>query len=374
MSRGVAYSLAAMDAATTAGRPRRSRAGLFLFLLLLALASWEVVGRMTPAVKLTPLRFGQAAWAVASGHGGGIAPPGAPSAEELARNAYRPLPYVMYGLKPDWKRPAPPEDPSLVRTTNRLGFRGGQVDVPKPAGRYRVICLGGSTTYCESISDDAAYPHQLEQALRAARPGKDIEVVNGGVPSYTTAETLASLAFRCLDLQPDAIVLYEGINDYRPREYRNFTPDYFHFRKIWDGSAAHYEAGEGDLAAGINTLIQNNFPDGNGDKVQNAQKAGTAAFRRNLASIAGIAKAHGIKVVLVSCACDPEQSPPGLAEGIAQHNEVVREVAAQQGATFVDMAAKFQRDGQFVDAVHVNPEGAQQMARIIADGMLAGIP
>jgi lysophospholipase L1-like esterase len=376
LARAVAYSLRPMG--NPSSRPRRSRSGLVLFLLLLILLSWEVIGRLTPVVPVTPWSFARASWAVATGGevpGGSTA--GKPDAEQLARNAYRPLPYVMYGLKPSWSRPdQKAKDGSLlVKTTNILGFRGREIEQPKPAGRYRIVCLGGSTTYSDTVGDADAYPVLLEQELKKARPGQDIEVINAGVPSYTTAETLPNLAFRCLDLQPDAIVLYEGINDFRPRVYKNFDKAYFHYRKVWNGTVDDWEAGEGEMAGGINPFIQYNVPVPNGNKLENIRKSGTDAFRRNLVSIAGIAKAHGVKVVMVSCVCDElgEFTQDEVVAGVKEHNAVVREVCAQQDVLFIDMAPRFQQAGQFADIVHMNPAGSAQMAHLIAEGLLKGL-
>jgi len=361
---------------TITSRSRRAGLGLSLFLLL-ALCAWEVAGRVTPRLAPTPLAVLSAAWTLATAG----APPAAPAAapdERQARLAFRPLPYVMYGLKPDWTRePQARHDGTMVmRSSNSFGFRGREIVQPKPPGRLRIVCLGGSTTYSDAVSDDDAYPVLLEHELRAERPGRDIEVVNAGVPSYTTAETLASLAFRCLDLSPDVIVLYEGINDYRTRVYANFDSAYFHYRRVWNGSAEPPAHGEGELADGINALIQLELPRPNGNKLANVQRSGTAAFRRNLVSIAGIARAHGVRVVFVSCAYDvgnPYADAP-MTDAFAEHNRVVKEVALQEGAPFIDLAASFRTEGQFVDVVHMNAQGSAQMARLIAAGMLATLP
>ncbi len=360
---------------TIATRPRGSRLGLVLFLLLLTLGVWEVVGRVTPLVKITPLRFAQAAWSVASGHG--ASPLGGPGPEDMDKLAYRPLPYVNFGLKENWERKEQFRDGvPLKKTTNNLGFRGRDIVIPKPAGCTRIVCLGGSTTYGDGTDDDHTYPVLLEKALRAARPGKDIEVINAGVLSYTTAESLPNLAFRCLDFQPDIIVLYEGINDVRPRRYANFDNGYFHYRKVWDGSASGFEAGPKgtDMEGGINCFIQRLRPADNGDEAENQARAGTTAFRNNLTSIAGIAAAHGIKVVMVSNVSDPGRYDldPALVAGIVENNGVVKDVAARQSALFIDMAAAYQGKDQFTDLIHMNDEGSLQMARLIADGMLKG--
>jgi lysophospholipase L1-like esterase len=354
---------------TRSSRPRRSRAGLVLFLLVLALLAWELAARLGAAAVVTPARFLAAAWSLAADNGlpeaGG--PPGAPTADDIAHMAYRPLPYVMWGLKPSWTR----DRPHLKQTSNSLGFRGREIEQPKPAGRYRIIVLGGSTTYDDAISDDETNVVQLEAFLRAARPGMDIEVINAGVPSYTSAEDLPNLAFRCLDLAPDAVVIYQGINDFRTRGYRNYDSAYFHYRKIWDGGTRLWVKGEGELG-GINAFIQYGLPEPNGDQADNVRRAGTWAFRRNLTSMAGIAQAHHVRCVFVTSIIDlhnPYVTPVVLG-GITEQNDVMKQVASEQGVLLVDLAASYPQGDFFADAVHNNPAGAKEKARIIADGLL----
>jgi lysophospholipase L1-like esterase len=365
----MAYPLAPMTAST---RPHRSRAGFVLFLALLALGVWEIVGRVAMPGAVTPLKFAGAAWTVAGG--GSVAGAGAPSDEAMKTIAYRPLPYLNYGLKPNWTRTNPDKPDAPVKTSNSLGFRGREVEQPKPAGRYRIACLGGSTTYDDGVGDAETYPLKLEEFLRAARPDLDIEVVNCGVPSYTTAESVPNLAFRVLDLQPDAIVLYEGINDWRVRPYKNFDPAYFHYRKVWDGGTQHWETGEGEMVGGINPLIQYRLPSDNGNAAENSKRNGPGAFKRNLQTMCGIAAAHGVKAVLVtnvaadtSAYSPPEQYKNFLA-GLAEHNGVVKDVAQEQGALLVDLAASYPHgEVLFTDDVHNNPRGSEIKARIIAD-------
>lgn len=348
--------------------PRRGRVVVLSIAILLSLAGWEIFGRISTAVKITPLRFLAAAWTLAT----------RPTVEEMKNTAYRPLPYVMYGLKPNWvRRDQKTKDGTvLIKSSNSLGFRGREVEQPKPAGRYRIICLGGSTTYSDTVSDDDAYPTLLEKELRKGRPRRDIEVINAGVPSYTTAETINNLAFRCIDLKPDAIVVYEGINDYRTRIYKNFDSAYFHYRKIWNGSTEGWETGEGDMLGGINSLVEHKSPPDNGDSDANARRAGTWAFRRNLMSIAGIANVHGIKVVFVSSVCasdSKDYAGGGFVKGIEEENQVVREVAAQEHALFIDLAAVYSRTGMFEDIVHMNKSGSLQMAKYIAIDLLKSL-
>ncbi len=332
-----------MTPQATRTRPQRSRLGLLLFLVVLAYASYRLLGLM-------------------SGPGDGPI-------------AYEPLPYVTYGLTPDYERKG-----ALAKNTNRHGFRGPDFEVPKPEGTFRIVCLGGSTTYSDQVGDDDAYPLLLQHELRERRPEANVEVINAGVPSYTSAESLANLAFRCLEFEPDMIVVYHGANDYRPRIYSNYVPSYFHYRKPWNGGFDQQEQGpEGtDMAGGVNTLVQRVWPDDNGDMVANARAAGTRAFRRNIVSMIGIAKAHGIEPVLVNFAGkgpDPDFLP-GLIDGITEHNRVLDEVAAAQRVTLIDLDSRLTREGTFAqgDPVHLTPQGTRLKARVIAEGLLPLLP
>lgn len=345
-------------------RPRRSRLGLLLIVVGIVVVGLELRERFDPEGRTTPLR-----WLIGV-DGSGTAPPPGPV-------AYRALPYVTYGLVPSYtfvRKDA--DDP--VKTTNTLGFRGPEIAIPKPEGTLRVVCLGGSTTFSDLVNDDETYPLLLERALREARPGRAIEVVNAGVPSYTAAESLANLTYRCLELEPDVVVVYHAANDTRPRGYTNFEPSYAHYRKPWDGGFHALYAGEGEFG-GINALIQHTEgwvdPADVAARREAVRAAGSEAFRRHLTSLCGVAKAHGIVPVLVTFAANPDPSLPGadavMIEAIAEHNDVIERVARTQGAAVIDLDGALSRDGTFGDPVHLNAHGQRAKARIIAEGLLA---
>jgi hypothetical protein len=58
-----------------------------------------------------------------------------------------------------------------------------------------------------------------------------IEVINAGLVSATTAESLVRFYLKVVDLSPDMIAIYEGFNDIAPRVFNGFRADYYHFRK-----------------------------------------------------------------------------------------------------------------------------------------------
>lgn len=98
---------------------------------------------------------------------------------------------------------------------NSLGFRGDEFSVPKPPGTFRIFAVGESTTFGwkGTHSHREAWPALLEAKLRAAYPGRTIEVINAGVPGYTSIEQRINFMLRISKLEPDAIIIYHGNND-----------------------------------------------------------------------------------------------------------------------------------------------------------------
>ncbi|HPC16380.1 MAG TPA: hypothetical protein P5318_09315 [Candidatus Hydrogenedentes bacterium] len=105
----------------------------------------------------------------------------------------------------------PGEYPEQHFETNRYGFRAPDVAVPKPVGTFRILCIGGSTTV-EGPSNDLTYPAILEGELRGRFPGKAIEVLNCGIEGIGTSNHFLLLP-DYLELQPDLVIAYEGVND-----------------------------------------------------------------------------------------------------------------------------------------------------------------
>ncbi len=328
---------------TTKTRQRKSRLGLFLFVAGLTAASWFAFQFFTKA--------------------------------EGGKLAFRPLPYVNYGLEPSNTRAPGARD--LVRTSNTLGFRGPEIELPKPASRFRIVCLGGSTTYSDLVNDDETYPVHLERILEQRRPGQDIEVINAGVPSYTSAESLANFMFRCIDLEPDVIVLYQAANDLRTRGYANYDSAYFHYRKVWDGTLDNpTESDLAELRGGINPYIQLDAPATDIPRHELIKRSGTGAYRRNLISMIGAARAHGIETALVTFLIDRgnEYVSDEMVRGIEGYNRAMKEIGERHGATVIDLASTMPYEGMFGDPVHMNAKGTLQKARVVADGLLELVP
>jgi tetratricopeptide (TPR) repeat protein len=91
--------------------------------------------------------------------------------------------------------------------------------VPKPPGRFRVFCLGGSTTVGYPYSPQQAWPRVLERSLRELFPERDIEVINVAGQSYGSGRVL-SLLRGIVKYQPNLVVAALGDTEFTEDSFR----------------------------------------------------------------------------------------------------------------------------------------------------------
>jgi lysophospholipase L1-like esterase len=284
---------------------------------------------------------------------------------------------------------------------NSLGYRSLERRLERPPGTARLVCLGGSATFdLQAASNDLAWPARLERLL--SEGGPDTEVWNGGFPGWTSLETLIALALRDVDLDPDLMIVLQGLNDLQPGAHQPLD--------------RHYERGHAEVARrtlGLegpptralawlrrSLLIEKTrelFLEPL-DPSQHLQYSSTAprllqldpgageVFERNLRSQLGIVQAHGARTVLVTQPLrlrkghpgdlgyaagwlpwlEPEAAPAALEE----LNEVTRRVAREQGLLLVDAARDVAwEDADFGDPFHFSAQGSERFARFLATAL-----
>jgi tetratricopeptide (TPR) repeat protein len=98
--------------------------------------------------------------------------------------------------------------------TNAAGYRGADFAPPRD-GTLRIVALGDSCTFGLGVREDAAWPKRLEALLSHAFEGiADCEVLNLGVPGYSSWQNAAQLESELEDLRPAAAVwMITGYND-----------------------------------------------------------------------------------------------------------------------------------------------------------------
>lgn len=103
---------------------------------------------------------------------------------------------------------------------NSAGFRGEKVELAS-TGKFRILCMGGSTTYGSGVSSpDMTYPAQLKNRAEAfLKDSLDssymngVEVINAGLEAGTSADELKQYLLKYKYYYPDVVILHSGIND-----------------------------------------------------------------------------------------------------------------------------------------------------------------
>lgn len=94
---------------------------------------------------------------------------------------------------------------------NSLGFRGGELDMPKPPDRIRVAFVGTSSTLDPYVTDDrATWAAQAMTAVRERLPNCKFDFLNAGVPGFSLPQTTTYFEHNVAKTEPDLVVVWAG--------------------------------------------------------------------------------------------------------------------------------------------------------------------
>ncbi|MBI5367319.1 MAG: SGNH/GDSL hydrolase family protein [Planctomycetes bacterium] len=310
---------------------------------------------------------------------------------------YESHPYLNKAPVPGTRLIAYHDDrPPRAITINSLGFRGQEIAAVKPPGTFRIVCLGGSTTFGHAVGDEGTWCALLEARLAAAYPLRRFEVVNAGVPGYTTFESLIDYTTRIADLSPDAVIVYHGINELL--YYADLAPGrgLSALRPIrTQGEISSWLLNHSAAYQGLTHVADRLFsPNDQRPLAAACPEFGPRAFRRNLRALIGMARDDGARVLLITQATLVEPamrtaedlqrariSPYTLAKlyglqpesFVAALNSTV-EIGRAAGREFSVPVLDFYRDypkqpEYFTDSVHTSAAGEELFARRVADAL-----
>jgi lysophospholipase L1-like esterase len=301
--------------------------------------------------------------------------------QHSANLRYQPHPFMGFALNPGHQGEG----------VNQLGLRGQAVKRQKPAGVFRILCLGASTTYGSNVVADESYPAVLQELLADVEhetPPLRYEVLNCGVPGYTTAESLVNLSLRLIEFDADALVIYHAINDARLIQVGGFLPDYSHMRTSWKYPVIspfewallrhsrvffhllheHYAATSklrlDQLVYVDPTRTAHPTPNWKG-----VNPKGIETYVRNLRNLVAVAREHGIAPVLTTFAsCSEHLVGPGYGDVLNVMNAQTRLLAKEKNIPIIDLAGVLSdRPALFVDYVHLNVDGCRAQARQVLE-------
>ncbi len=291
-------------------------------------------------------------------------------------------PDVIYRLRADnavtWSSPEFTE----ISHTNALGLRGADV-VEKGPGELRILAIGDSFTYGHGVQDDETYPALVGTLLRAR--GHDVQVLNAGVPGYSTDQAYTWALRDGLALAPDLVLvgvhcsdvsdnyessLYDVVDDIagdrlvrraaaRTRMYRlgslvGLIPSAVRESRVFDLLVASIEWHDAPAAR---------------PAVADLDAWSYRKIRLAVGDLARRARARdaAVAVVLMPCkkalvAATPDPYGPLARDLAADGVPVLASSAAIAERTDAGLHALFFRDDP-----HLNRDGYRQLARAVAD-------
>lgn len=92
-------------------------------------------------------------------------------------------------------------------------FNAQQFSKKKPAGTYRVFCLGGSTTYGRPYDHRTSFPGWLQELLPAVDDRHTWEVINAGGVSYASYRVTLVME-ELAEFEPDLFIVYSAHNEF----------------------------------------------------------------------------------------------------------------------------------------------------------------
>ncbi|MEO1085041.1 MAG: SGNH/GDSL hydrolase family protein [Acidobacteriota bacterium] len=280
---------------------------------------------------------------------------------------------------------------------NSLGYRSPERPLAKPAGTVRMVISGGSTSFDLLAHDnDATWPAQLEALLGSAEGGCEVEVWNAGFPGWTSVENTFSLVLRDLDLEPDIVVFFQGINDLQ-------TASLVPFDRHYENHAAEARRALGfelkplgllDRSVLLDKLRGTNQSDpwsrigpGPGDdRLERLPQAAIETFGKHVRAFTSLVRGVDARAVVMTQTLRlrsqhletdrrylggwlPGLEPDAAARELERLNEVLR--SADSADRQLDAARDIPwTDADFGDAMHFGAPGSAKLARYVADRLV----
>lgn len=273
---------------------------------------------------------------------------------------------------------------------NSLGYRGEEFPIEKPDSIYRIVAIGGSSTYSGGVTNNKmTFTAQLQGLLNNDYGHENVQVINAGVSAYDSWNSLINLEFRILDIDPNLIVIYHGYNDLHARfvNPKNYRSDNSGKRRYWSDPYIPYwerstflrilsrktgfthQVALGDFINIPSLQHSSYFGE---DPMEILIKNPPIYYRRNLRNMIAIAKEYDINIMLATWAYSPNfldyPSTPHYQAGIKEHNDVMKLVAENHTIPIFDFHSQMPQDKKYwSDGPHVNESGAAIKAKLFAD-------
>jgi lysophospholipase L1-like esterase len=136
-------------------------------------------------------------------------------------NPYRADGVLGYTIRPNWETYQVADEYSVRVTTNALGMRGAAATREKEPGVYRILVVGDSFAFGHGVEDWEAFPARLQAEL--TEQGLRVEVLNAGVPGWSTDSYFVYLREHGFALDPDLVIIAVSENELIDMSWNRLT-------------------------------------------------------------------------------------------------------------------------------------------------------
>jgi lysophospholipase L1-like esterase len=278
---------------------------------------------------------------------------------------FRPHPTMFWRLRPNLQVELAMRGERFQVTTNSQGIRSPEVPFRKGPRTWRAWCLGDSITYGYGVDDDKTYESRLQDKLQRLHPDRQIQVLNGGCPGWTSFQARELTRSVGLKYQPDLYILgcvyADPAYEDKPDSARvDSNPLVRWFRLALFRSEFYMFLRQ--------RVVRRSNPEGlpPADYTLATPRVPPEEYRQILNWFVGQARAGGGHVVFLNLGKrDPDPHP-----GYDQLRRIAQEVSRQTGNAWVDIDAMFKerpdRASLFSDRIHPNVQGFELMAEALA--------
>jgi lysophospholipase L1-like esterase len=316
-------------------------------------------------------------------------------------------PYTLRSMTPDYQpavfarhvirqgaKPVIVNGRELFRI-NSLGYRGRDFTVTKPAGVTRIAFYGGSSVFDIDSLGESDWPRRVERLLRADG-FPTVQVINAGIPGYTTSEAVGTLFSEGHGFSPDYVLLYAEWNDIKLFKsskslLRELSPD------VPEDPRTNYQNVLDRILSNVSQLyvrvreryftwklgIGEEGVKPPGEYKGTLSDAALMQYKLNVETFVDVARNIGAVPILMIEArlVAPDNTSKeksriryeyvllthdALCEAFEREDEIIYDVGRRKGAVVMDAPRQLTgRDELFGDHIHLNEKGSEELSRVV---------
>lgn len=290
-----------------------------------------------------------------------------------------------------------PERPADADETVRYGptldfpFRSAITPKQKAPGSARIWIASASYALGENLPVDHVFPTLLQEGL--AERGLSTDVLNAGEVGTAIPENTAQLRAEAVAWKPDIVVLYQMSTDIDDLTKRVLVGDPkgdasapILNPRLWLEHTTTYPILKSQLSSRLTRMRV---------LARTLEPEGSKRFEKRVRDFLVAAREIGAVPVLCTFAAsvdrDADEDMPlhvyrfnirlgraGWHDSLDRWNDIIRRVGKEEGVVVADVNAVLHGQGaKFVDFVHFNKEGHEDVARVLIEAMapvVEGLP